>query len=311
MIAFVFPGQGSQRVGMGTGFVTHQAWELARLAQEVTGTDVPGLLLEADRSSLQRTQHAQLVVLVHALMCLRAARDAGLEPNAAIGHSVGEIAALVAAGVLDEWAAIGLVAVRGEQMALACEREPGGMTAVRADRAVAAELVASHQNTWIAAYNSPRQVVVGGRLAPLSRLESAAEEVGLRVHRLPVAGAFHTPLMQRAKAPFLGAMADVRLTPPGIPIAANVSGWLEDAPDPWPSLLVDQLTRPVQWEACTRRLAEFGCRTFVELGGSGVLSGAIRAVVPGAECLAIRGPADIARIVERSPEDDPAVVIAE
>ncbi|HYW27004.1 MAG TPA: ACP S-malonyltransferase [Terriglobales bacterium] len=288
--AFLFPGQGSQQPGMGAELLQDpDIAELAGRCSDAASIDLRRLLTEADDDELRLTTNAQpaLLFMGVALARLLACRD--VLPAAAAGHSVGEYTALCVAGALDAEDAVRLVVERGRAMA---EAAPPGTSSMAAVLGLSTEAVESaligEPDVWAANYNTPTQVVIGGTMAGLERAAQRLREAGARrVLPLNVAAAFHTPLMEPAGAALRGALDAAAWRTPAVPVVANYTA------EPYrdvvgvPAVLERQLSAPVRWADCVRRLRELGCDRFVEVGPKRALTGMMRELVPEAEAQAI------------------------
>jgi len=255
MIAFTFPGQGSQKPGMGNTWIDHPSWELVEEAEAAAGRDVTHLLLHADAEELRATRNAQLVTFVTSLVILDAVERLGVEPGVVAGHSLGEYTALVASGALAFDDGVRLVVARGEAMAEAALRNPGTMAAVIGLDDDKVELACSRvdEDVWVANYNAPGQVVVAGSEAGVAAAAARAKDLGAKkVLSMAVSGAFHTPYMAPARDRLRAALADADLRSPEQPTYANVDAMAHDVGDEWSSLLGAQLCRPVRWRRSTR-----------------------------------------------------------
>lgn len=296
MPAFTFPGQGSQRPGMGRPWVDHPSWEVVDEASELAGRDVARLLLDADQAELTRTANAQLATFVLSLVTLDAVERVGIEPTVVAGHSLGEYSALAASGALAFEDGVRLVVERGEAMHDAAEERPGTMAAVLGadDDAVEAACQRAEGEVWVANYNAPGQVVIAGTAESVRTASEIAKELGARkIMAMQVAGAFHTALMAPARARLRKALADTTFTDPETPVVANVDARTHDAPAEWPALLSAQLCSPVRWRQSLVTMSGMGAEPVVELGPGGVLSGLARRTVPTATVLAIQKPEDV------------------
>src|SRR5437899_4812349 len=225
MPAFTFPGQGSQRPGMGRPWVDHPSWELVEDASAVSGRDVSRLLLEADADELKETCNGRLATFVTSLMALDAVERVGLAPNNCAGHSLGEYTALVATGALSFEDGVRIVVERGEAMQAAAEERPGTMAAVLGldDSDADAACRRADGEAWVANYNAPGQVVIAGSKASVDAAGSAAKDLGAKkVMPLPVGGAFHTPYMASARDRLRKALSEARIQAPEVPVVANV-----------------------------------------------------------------------------------------
>ena len=296
MIAFTYPGQGSQAPGMGAAWVDEPSWELVEEAGRTTGRDIAFLLLEADAEHLRQTRNAQVATFVMSMLVLDAVARVGLMPNAHAGHSLGEYSALVASGILDFGEAAYLVAERGEAMQLASEEQEGTMAAVLGlpDSEVEAACEEAGPKVWIANYNAPGQVVIAGSPADVAAAGDVARRSGAkRVMRLQVGGAFHTPFMASAYERLTKAIAGADFQDPDAPVYANVDAAPYESARPWPRLMARQLTSPVRWRQTIRRLLDAGCGTLVELGPGNALTGLARRIDRGVVTLSVHSPADI------------------
>lgn len=272
-VALVFPGQGSQRPGMGAPWRGGAGWELVDKASAALGRDLSALLLDADAETLRATREAQLSTLLVSLLAL-AALPEGLDVVAVAGHSLGEITALHAAGVLTADDALHLVAERGEAMQSAADAVPGTMAAVLGltDEDVA-EVCAGLPDVWPANANAPRHVVVSGTVAGVAAAGPALRAAGARrVLPLPVGGAFHTPLMAPARPRLEAALGRVAYSGPRVPVFSNVTA-RPHAPGAVAQRLTEQLTAPVLWRQTLEALPAHGVDTVVEVGPGGVLAG--------------------------------------
>ncbi|MHB8504577.1 MAG: ACP S-malonyltransferase [Acidimicrobiales bacterium] len=299
MLALLFPGQGSQRAGMGAPWRDHPSWAVVERLSEASGRDVGELLLGADAETLRETRNAQPATFALSLVILDAARAAGLadRPVAAVaGHSLGEYAALVAADALTEKDAALLVADRGEAMQAAAEASPGTMAAVLG---LEPELVASAceavQGAWVANDNAPGQVVIAGTAGGVAAASERAVALGAkRVIPLQVGGAFHSPLMAAARERLERAIAGTAFGPAARPVVTNVDA--EAHLEAFPPLLAAQLAAPVRWRESLLTMRSLGADTFVELGPGAELSGMVKRTLDGARRLTVNTPDDIEQL---------------
>jgi [acyl-carrier-protein] S-malonyltransferase len=284
--AVLFPGQGSQAVGMGADVFAARP-DLAAAARAVLGWDLEGLCREGPEEVLTRTEHAQpaLFTVAFALWEALGARPIP-RPAAAAGHSLGEYTALAAAGVVGFEAGLRLVAARGRAMAAAAAIAPSGMAALLGAEAEAAEALAAARRAeggslWVANLNAPGQVVLAGGMADLAWAETHAREHGVRrVAPLRVAGAFHSPFMAPAAADLAAAVAGVEFASPAFPVWANATA-AAYAEGPG-TLLLRQLTAPVRFAESLAGMATAGVGTFVHVGPGDVTAGLARRSVEGA-----------------------------
>lgn len=294
-VALLFPGQGSQAVGMGRELAqqvpaARQAFEEA---DDALGFALSRLCWEGPTEELTLTQNAQPAILAHSVAAWRAVADLGLDVRIAAGHSLGEFSAYVAAGAIDFATAVRTVRLRGELMFEAGTRRPGSMAAVLGlDDAslddICAEASTETETVVAANYNAPGQVVVSGDVGALERLGGLARAAGAkRVLPLNVSGAFHSPLMQDAEEGLRGHLQGVDIQAPRFPIVSNVTAQPVAEAAPARELLVQQLTSPVRWVASVRAMRAAGVTRFVELGPGNVLTGLLRRIEPDSEGRAV------------------------
>lgn len=280
-IAFCFPGQGSLEMGMGREIAEAfpAAREVYRVGSEASGLDLEKLCFETPLDQMVETDVQQPALVATSLAILAAMRERGLEPDVVVGHSVGEFAALAAAGSLETGAAIGLVRERGLAMAEAARERPGAMAAILglADEEVE-KLCRRIVGVWPANYNCPGQIVVSGEHAAVEECCAEAESLGARrAVKLKVSGAFHSPLVARAADRLRPALELVRFTEPLAPFMSTVTAKVEPA-QRIAALLVDQLTGPVRFTQAATELVRTGATTFVEVGPGTVLSGLVKRI---------------------------------
>jgi [acyl-carrier-protein] S-malonyltransferase len=291
VLAFTFPGQGSQRAEMGRAWVDHPSWEVVEEASTAAGRDLAGLLLEAPMEDLTPTANAQLVTFVMSLVVLDAVERLGLAPAACAGHSLGEYTALAASGAISFEDGVRLVVARGEAMARAGEDAPGTMAALLGitDDDAEAACQRAEGDVWVANYNTEG----------VSTVSIIAKELGARrVMAIPVSGAFHTPLMAGARAALRKALGDAVFMAPEIPVVANVDARVHSEPAEWSGLLSAQMCSPVRWRQSLETLAGLGTTILVELGPGGVLSGLARRVVPELTAVSVAKPDDLDTLMD-------------
>jgi len=301
MLAFTFPGQGSQRPGMGRPWVDHESWELVEEASEVAERDVARLLLDADADELRDTRHAQLTTFVSSLVVLDAAERLGLEPCYCAGHSLGEYTALVATGALAFDDGVRLVCERAEAMHDAGHDNPGTMAAVLGldDDEVEVACRRADADVWVANFNAPGQVVIAGSSDGLAAAAAYAKELGAKkVMPLQVAGAFHTPFMSPARDRLRKAIAEADPRDSEVPVVSNVDARPHDHGREWSTLLSAQLTSPVRWKHCLLALEELGVTQYVELGPGAVLTGMAKRTVESGGTISVSTPDDLDALIE-------------
>jgi [acyl-carrier-protein] S-malonyltransferase len=296
VFVLIFPGQGSQRPGMGEPWRRHPSWSLLERISGVVGRDVAGLVLDAGADDLRQTRNAQLATFAVSLLALEAARDgplAGARPGAVAGHSLGEYTALAAAGALSLEQAAALVRARGDAMQAAAEADPGTMAAVLGlELGGVVSACEEAGDAWVANDNTPGQVVVAGRPAGVESAGRRAVARGAkRVIGLQVGGAFHSPLMAPAQAALDQALSGVAFSSSNCPVVANVDA--SPRSDGFAPLLSAQLCSRVRWRESMLALSAMGATTFVELGPGTELSGMVRRCLPDARRLNVAGPEDL------------------
>lgn len=291
--AVVFPGQGSQYLGMADPWMAHEAGRaVIAEASDALGRDI---VAEChDEAALATTELVQPALLACDVAAFRVLDAFGVSFSGAAGHSLGEFAALVAADVLDLASATAIVAVRGRAMQRAGRERPGTMTALLGAGTEAANEICDEARgdgvLLVANENSPQQVVISGSVDAIERAEAIAAARKIRAVRLRVAGAFHSPLMEPAVAPLAEAIARAEFRSPRFPVASNVTGAPVSDPNEMRALLERHVVSPVRWERCARSLADAGADTFVEAGPGDVLTKLAKRVVPGARAQAVGSP---------------------
>ena len=298
-VAFCFPGQGSQDVGMGKAVA--QRFPAARAvfeeASEAAGFDVAHVCFEGPIEELTRTDVQQPALVATSIACLRAVETLELKPDYVIGHSVGEYSALTAAGALSSFDAVALVRKRGEVMEQAAQEHPGAMAAVLGlEDAVVEELCAAIANVWPANYNCPGQIVVSGENAAVDRLMEAAGERGARrTVKLRVSGAYHSPLVARAAERFRPALERVAWKEPAPPFMSTVTARFESA-QRLGAILAEQVTSPVRFTQAVRGLIKEGVELFVEIGPGQVLSGLLKRCDRSLRAFSVGTPENLERL---------------
>lgn len=303
-LAAVFPGQGSQYVGMGKDLA--DAFAIAReafeLADEVLGFSLSRICWEGPEEELTRTQNAQPAILVHSYAAWSILQD-DISPRVkyTAGHSLGEFSAYAAAGSLGFEEAVRLVRRRGELMA---EAGAGTMSAVVGlDPGVVegiCEDVRSEGGIVVTAnYNSPQQLVISGEADAVESAGARAREAGAKMVRpLAVSGAFHSPLMADAESGLQAELDNLTFTDPKFPVVSNVTAQPVADADTARRTLVRQLTSPVRWTQDVQRIAEEGVVNFVEIGPGKVLTGLLRRIDRGLSGVEVGKPEDVGRFKE-------------
>ncbi len=295
-VAFVFPGQGSQHVGMGKNLDggREDVKSLYAEAGEVLGYDVAGLSFDGPKEKLDMTVHTQPCLLTASIAAYTALKQNGVLPSVVAGHSLGEYSALVAAGVFSFRDALRITALRGRLMQEAVPEGKGMMAALLGlDRAKLDEVCASVRSGFVrpANYNCPGQVVISGETAGVQEAMRLLKAAGAKkAIPLSVSVPSHTALMESASKElseflFLG---DIRMDNPVVPVVSNADAICLTTVEGIKAALVKQLSSPVLWEDCVRAMVKSGVDTFVEVGPGTVLGGLIRRIQPGLKILNVQ-----------------------
>jgi len=305
--AFLFPGQGSQAVGMGKGFYEGStgAKAIFEVANDALGFDLARLVFEGPEAELALTANTQPAVLTASVAAATACAERGLKPALAAGHSLGEYTALVIAGALRFADAVRIVRKRGEFMQEAVPVGTGAMAAIMGIELAAVEQVCSDaakgEVVEIANVNSAMQIVIAGHRTAVERAVALATERGGKMSvMLPVSAPFHCSLMTPAGTRLASELEAAAVSDPKIPVVRNVdAGVTRKAEDVRPFLL-RQVASPVRWTECVQRLASEGATAFVEVGPGRVLSGLLRRIMKEARGQSIEDPAGLEKALAGS-----------
>jgi len=304
-IAMLFPGQGSQSVGMGKDFYDGGGSARSRFeeADGILGRDLSRIVFDGPMEELTETRNTQpALFLVEAVMA-DALSVRGVTPMCAAGHSLGEYSALYAAGVFSFEDGLRLVAARGEAMAEAGRANPGAMAAVLGmDRDKIADVIATVKSGIVVAANenAPEQTVISGETAAVNEACGLLKAAGAkRAMPLPVSGAFHSPLMKPAAEKLAEALKSVKFSKPRCPVITNVTAKPETDPELLKDLLIKQLVSPVRWVDSMKALAALSPQNCAEVGPGAVLKGLAKKCVPDMNILACDGVNNLYSIVER------------
>lgn len=278
--AYVFPGQGAQFSGMGKDLYENNesAKALFEKADEILGFRITNIMFGGTADELKQTKVTQPAVFLHSVIL---AKVLGVKPDAVAGHSLGEFSALVVSGAVSFEDGLRLVSKRAMAMQKCCENRPGSMAAILGlDDAVVEQACADIDGVVVAAnYNCPGQLVISGADEAVDAACARLKEAGARrALRLPVGGAFHSPLMEDARAELEQAIAEVEFHTPVCPIYQNVDAQPQTDPEKIKANLIAQLTAPVRWTQIVRNMLADGVTEFTELGPGNVLQGLIKKV---------------------------------
>jgi [acyl-carrier-protein] S-malonyltransferase len=292
MVGMLFPGQGSQFVGMGKDYYDAfpAAREIYRDANAALGFDLAELSFSGDMEELTRTRNAQPAILLHSLVVLAILGGRGITPGIVAGHSLGEFSALAAAGFFRPMDALRIVRRRGELMYDVGVQRPGTMAAIIGlDEAAVEECLREAGGTVVVAnYNSPSQLAISGDRDAVDRACALCKARGAkRALPLPVSGAFHSPLMEPAVEEFRGFLSGFPTGALRVDWVANVTGQIERDPATVVDLLSRQLSSPVQWTRSMRAFAAGKPATVYEVGPGNVLAGLMKRIVEGSDVVAL------------------------
>ena len=282
MKAYVFPGQGAQFPGMGKNLyeTITQARDMFEQANDILGFRITDVMFSGTEEELKQTKVTQPAIFLHSVI-LAAAMGEDFRPDMVAGHSLGEFSALVAAGALTFGEGLILVAKRADAMQKACEIKPSTMAAIIGiNDDIVEEICSGIDETVVPAnYNSPGQIVISGSMEGIERaLEMLRERGAKRALRLQVGGAFHSPLMEPARAELEEAIRSAVFVSPVCPVYQNVNAMPSTDPQTIKSNLVAQLTSPVRWTGTVRNMIAGGADKFIETGPGCVLQGLIRKI---------------------------------
>ena len=283
MKAFVFPGQGAQFVGMGKDLYENNpvAKEMFDKANEILGFNITDLMFNGTDEDLRQTKVTQPAIFLHSVILAKTMGD-DFNPDMVAGHSLGEFSALVAAGALSFEDGLRLVSARAQAMQKACEKTPSTMAAVLAlPDARVEELCASVTEGVVvpANYNCPGQIVISGSIEGVdAACAKMLEDGAKRALKLKVGGAFHSPLMEPARAELADAIAHTDFHAPKCPVYQNVNAEPQTDPETIKKNLIAQLTAPVRWTQTIQNMIAAGADTFVEVGPGAVLQGLVKKI---------------------------------
>ena len=289
-VGVMFPGQGAQEPGLGVVWRDTAAWRVVERAEVALGRPLADLLLDGE-ADLDRTEDAQLAVLLSSLMAWDAVAASLGDVAAFAGHSLGQVTALIAAGSIGFDDGVRLAARRARHTQEAAQSRPGEMAALLGASLEQAEKLCrtGPAPCWVANDNAPGQVVVAGTPEGVASAIERSRSLGIRrATRLRVGGAFHTPLMEAAATAFEEDVRSASFSASSAPVVSNGDGHAYSDADGWPERLVDHLVRPVRWRQSVETMVASGATELVEVGPGDILAGLARRIVPD---VAVRGVA--------------------
>ena len=300
-LALVFPGQGSQSVGMGASMALEyeSAAEVYHRAAEALGWQVDDLCFNGPEEKLNQTEFAQPALYVNSMAALAALKEHGFRADAVSGHSLGEYSALSAAGAAGFAQGLQLVARRARAMSRAARERPGSMAAILGlEDGQVEEICSRVTEVWPVNYNSPGQIVISGETGSVKSASGEAEKAGAKkVVELAVSGSFHSPLMQEAAAEMKEYLAEVDFMDPEPPFLSSISCRYEQARG-LKELLVRQMVSPVRWRQAVEKLIADGVDTFFEVGNGKVLCGLIKRINREVVAVNVSDPATLEKALE-------------
>ena len=304
-VAFIFPGQGSQVVGMGKELAKEypEAREVFEVADNALGFPLSKLCWEGPEAKLKETQNTQPAILTCSIACLRVLQSKGIEGSITAGHSIGEYASLVAAGVLELGEAVKITRSRGKLMEASCPEGTGGMAAIMGiepDRVLSiCQEVSEAGVAEPAAFNCPGQVVVAGHIRALTEVIAKTKAEGARnATLLTVSGPFHSSLMKSARDGLEEEFKGIKFQEAKFPVVSNVDAKPHTKPETIKENLLAQLTNPVLWQNSIQTLRKEKTRVFVELGAGRVLSGLLRRIDRTLAVSSVRDKASLEKAVD-------------
>ncbi|HEU5374007.1 MAG TPA: ACP S-malonyltransferase [Ktedonobacteraceae bacterium] len=305
-VGFLYPGQGSQKVGMMKELLQDAPELFERYiarSQQVAGVPIIKYGLEGPLELLSQTHVVQPTLFAYSLALTEYLRQQGIAPDMVAGHSLGEYTAAVASGSLSFEEGLYLVSLRGRLMERVQQTQPGAMAAViglpKEELDAICSTISKNDLVLVTNWNAPAQLVVSGVEAGVEQLvETVRKQENVKALRLPVKGAFHSPLMEPVQYALREITQDISWYDTHIPLVANVSGVPLTRGPHIRQELIEQITKPVRWVSCIETLIQAGCDTLIELGPGQVLTKLARLIAPGIKAFAIDAPAKLGVVAQ-------------
>lgn len=302
MLGFIFPGQGSQTVGMGRAF--YEAWPVARrcfeLADDICDAPISRFCFEGPQEELTKTERAQPALYTVCHVCAEYVRERGMVPAIVGGHSLGEYAALVAAGAMDFEAGMTVVAERGRLMAAAAEPSDGMAAVLGLAVELVREIIDTEADIAVANINCPGQTVISGTRAAIDGVTERLRDAGAkRVVPLAVSGAFHTARLREAAEALAPHINSAVTRDADVPVVQNATGKAAVRAKDIRDALVRQMTSPVLWQECVETMTRLGVASYAELGPGRVLKGLVERCHRGAQVWSVSEPEAVYELEER------------
>jgi len=308
-LAFVFPGQGSQEIGMGKDLIknykeVNELFNEANIALKDEGFDLKKLCLEGPEEELAKTINAQPAILTMSIILYKLLRKNNINPDIVAGHSLGEYSALVAASSIEFKEAVILVRKRGQYMQTDIPLGPGSMAAIISLKKDKIEelikKVSKFGTMEIANYNSPYQIVVSGKNEIIEKLLIlGGEEEEINIIPLKVSAPFHSSLMRKAKENLASYIENIKIKAPQIPVICNVTADYVKTKEEIKNALVEQVTHPVRWTDIIKRMNSEGINCFIEVGPGNVLKKLIKQILPKAKVYNVFDSESLERVIRR------------
>jgi [acyl-carrier-protein] S-malonyltransferase len=304
-VAFLFPGQGSESIGMGEDILARYATAMKtyKIASEISGLGIDSLSFAVPLTQSEKKENVQLAIVTMSLAVFNVLSGAGIKPTIAAGHSLGEYSALIASGALSIEEGTGLVKIRGQIMSKSNDKNACGMAAINGISFEQIKAICNDASksapVYVANYNSPRQIVISGTREGIDIAIKLSRKYGAKTIYLPVNGAFHSPLMEKAALEFSEAIKGVEVRDPVFPVMGGISASLLSNTSLIREEIINHMLSPVRWYDCILNMFDMGIQRFVEVGPGNVLKGLILRINRKAEVFTTGTVEDLNITIER------------